>query len=223
MKHPILYLTLIVVAAAVGSLAGMQLLPRIEGATAADETTVPGATICMYSNDTVLSQSELGQRGTQRLRQLGADIEQQLQQLREPLEEDISTLREQAGELDEDELESRQQELLQRQQTLQQQANVLNARLRYTNNVATQRINELIEPLVDNAYEQNSCSILLERDTVLRAGDGVDLTGVVLRLLDEQANSIDFDLLQLPQQQSDSAAGDAAAADADGADSAVDE
>ena len=193
---------LVAISVVVGVVAGGLILPLAGQANGLHRTDgVSG--VCMLSRDAVLSQSEVGKVANKRLQRLAQNVKKQIEKENNSLVAAINELRQKSESLTKEEIENRQEKLGQQRQRLQQKANTLNARIRYTRTVVTQRITEVMDPLVNERYKSQSCGVLLNRNGVLRGDEANDLTSDVTAALDDKVAKVNFDLLSLPNRPSD--------------------
>lgn len=174
------------------------------GIAQAAQDKVAAPTICTFSRGMVLAESIVGQKGTARLQQLAGQVQALLASNRKSLATDMTAFNQEFALLSAAELQNRQQALRRRQRELQRKTTQLNARIRYTRAQVTQTINMQIDALVDEQYESHGCSMLLQRDAVLRGNPSNDLTADVIKALNSQLTTIEFDLLALPTQSTNS-------------------
>lgn len=193
-------LVLFVIAAAVGVIVGAWALPLTGYAKTTTDHDSAVAGVCMYSNDSVLTQSKLGQNATKRLQALTHEVQAQIQKDSEPLAKRVQAFQKKADDLSDKDRQKQQKQLQQSQQALQQEVRILKARLNYTNQAVTQSINKKIEPLVEEAYAAHDCGVLFNRGAILKGNQGNDLTPDVIGALDKQSSTINFNLLELPKQ-----------------------
>src|SRR5699024_9224393 len=153
-------------AAGFGVVAAVAMVSQSETVQAASADTV-SPRICMFSRDNVLQQSVVGQKGSQRLQQLALEAQKAVAKRRQSLAEDIKAFNAKADTLKDDERQRQGRALQQRQRALKQQVQQLDARIRYTRSVVTKRINNEIDPLLDDSYENHGCNLLLASDAVL--------------------------------------------------------
>jgi len=190
---------IVVMAAGFGVVAGVAMVSQSEPVQAASADTV-SPRICMFSRDNVLQQSVVGQKGSQRLQQLAQEAQKAVAKRRQSLAEDIKAFNAKADTLKDDDRQRQGRALQQRQRALKQQVQQLDARIRYTRSVVTKRINNEIDPLLDDSYENHGCNLLLASDAVLKGNPDHDLTADVVEALDAEIKTIQFDLLALPKQ-----------------------
>lgn len=141
------------------------------------------AGICTYSNNAVLTQSKAGKSATARLQDFARQIQAKLQ-------------------ADRKQVDTKDQKAVAH---YNRERKVLNARLQYTKNVVTSRLNKLITPLVNDAYDSRSCTVLLDASSVLRGDQARALTADVTQALDKKVSNVNFELLQLPQNKQSAA------------------
>lgn len=192
---------LVLGAAAIGVVFGAWIInPGTQAAAANQENAIPG--LCMLSRDAVLDQSKVGQVATRRLQQLTKNATDQIKSENNSLAASANELNNKKKSHSKDERDEQRKKISQQTQQLQQKARMLDARVRYTRDVVKQRLNEVIDPLINDRYKAHGCSVLLNRNNVLKGDDTNDLTASVTAALDDKVTKINFDLLALPQQTS---------------------
>src|SRR5699024_4762615 len=141
-------------AAGFGVVAGVAMVSQSEPVRAACADTV-GPRICIFSLYIVLQQSVGGTTGSQRAQQLTPASHKTVAKRRQSLAKDIKAFNAKADTLKDDERQRQGRALQQRQRALKQHVQQLDARIRYTRSVVTKRINNEIDPLLDDSYENH--------------------------------------------------------------------
>lgn len=183
----------VVATAAAGALAGCD---QSKSASSSD--------ICTISRDDVISQSKVGQDAQERLEDIIDQAQDELNEDRQKLTRSIQDFQEKADDMGEKERKQKQDELQKQQRAFQQKAQQLNTRIRLTREHVNKRLNQEVAPLIDDAYDDKSCGILLNSAAVQKGDDDKDLTEDVVKALDEKTTSIDFDLQSRPKQDDQS-------------------
>ncbi|HEX7339318.1 MAG TPA: OmpH family outer membrane protein [Rhodanobacteraceae bacterium] len=163
-------------------------------------SSVPG--VCMLSRGAVLADSKVGKAADARLKQLVQQADSQLKAEQAPLQTAIQQFQAKAKSMTDAERTSQQKSLQQRMQAFELDQRKLNARVQLTRQQVTERIGNVVNPLVASAYKQRSCGILLNRDDVLGGNGSNDLTAAVIHALDGKMTTISFSLAPLPKQSS---------------------
>lgn len=141
------------------------------------------AGVCMLSLEGAIGTSTVGRYVQTRMDQLVQEVNTELSGERTAIETEGKTLESQRATLDRATLERRAEALQTRANTLAQRAALREREIQATQQKALARIGQEMDPLVRQAYQQRSCSVLLNRDAVLFANPQMDLTpGVVTAL-----------------------------------------
>src|SRR3546814_6401931 len=116
-----------------------------------------------------------------------------------PLEDEARKLEGQSGSLAADEHEHQRQALAGRWQTLQSKAQLRSRELESTQAKALERVFQEAQPLLDAAYQQHRCGLLLDRNVLLAGDMSGDLTEVAERSLDETIKTFPLPRDTLPE------------------------
>lgn len=201
-SHRVVTAGLVLGAAAIGVVAGAWLLPLVGQAKMSHgENLAPE--ICMLSRDDVLTRSKVGKAATSRMQRITQQARNQIEDERNAIVKRFDEFTEKSESPTKQALDNRKKRLNQELQGLRQKAERIDARIRYTRTVVTQRINDVIAPLVSDSYKDRACSVLIRRESVLKGNETNDLTSDVTVALDDTVTKTNFDLLALPERASD--------------------
>lgn len=170
--------------------------------------SIPG--VCVFSAEQAVGTSAVGKYVDERLRQIGGQVQAELQGEQSALQTDAKAYVAQRGTLSSDVQQQRELALQQRDQQLQRKAEIRQREMQATNQKAVARIGVEMNPLIRQVYAQRNCSVLLDGNAVMAANPGMNITPDVVRLLDAKITQFPFDREHLDQPQ-------AAAAPAGGA------
>jgi len=180
----------------------------LSGATAAFAQAAPAAPninqgpavngICVFSDQQVLGASAVGKAVATRLQQINQQVNAELNGERTTLQNDAKSLEGQRTTLDQNTLERRAADLQVRDNAWQRKVQQRQAELEETQKQALGRIYNEMEPLVQQAYQQKGCSILINRQAVvLPTNPAMDITPQVLAALNSKIQTFTFDRARL--------------------------
>jgi Skp family chaperone for outer membrane proteins len=156
-------------------------------------SAVPG--ICMLSQPAVLANSKVGVAADQRLKQITAQAQAEINAERQAIEADGAKLK--SGEADQ-----RRTALVARARALQERAALRAREIEATKQKVLGRISVAAQPVIAQAYKSHNCGLLIERSTVLGGNMSGDLTAEVVRGLDAKLTTITFERESLSPQVS---------------------
>ena len=158
------------------------------------------AGLCIYNPGRVLTQSTAGQSLRQGMQRLAEEVRGELQPYVASIQTEAQQLQQGGESADPD--GSRARAWQQRVQEAQQLEQTRQQELRYTEAVQSQTIGSTAAPLIAAAYQEKSCSILLDSESVFIANPAMDITETVLQRLNAQLPSLPaFNRMQVPAQQ----------------------
>lgn len=158
---------------------------------------IPG--MCIVSVEGAIGSSTVGQNVNNRLQQLVAQVNAELNAEKAGIDNDAKALDGQRATLDQNTLEQRASALQVRANALQRKAQLRDREIQATEQKAIGRVTEEMEPLIRQAYQQKSCSVLLNRQAVMLANPAVDLTPTVIAALNAKITQFAFDRERLDQ------------------------
>lgn len=166
----------------------------------------PIAGLCVISVEAAIGGSAVGRHVQTRLQQLLTQVNAELNGERTTLENDARTLEGQRATLDQNTLEQRAAALQVRGNALQRKAQQREREIQVTEQKAYGRVGEEMEPLIRQAYQARSCSILVNRNSVVLASPALDLTPQVVTALNAKITQFAFDRERLDQNAAPAAA-----------------
>lgn len=180
------------------------------GASAFAQTAAPAAPaiqhgapingVCILSVEGAIGTSTVGKYVQGRLQQIIAQVNAELNGERTTIDSEAKTLEGQRASLDQNTLEQRATALQTRANALQRKAELRNREVQATEQKALGRIQDDMEPLIRNAYQQKGCSLLLQRTAVLAANPAMDITPAVVSALNAKITQFPFERERLDQQ-----------------------
>jgi outer membrane protein len=154
-------------------------------------TPVPG--LCVFSGEVAVTGSQVGKFVGERLRQLEAPIEADLNSQAQAFEQSVQTFNAQQATLTPEQREQQATALNQRRAQLQQLAQVRAREGQLTQQKALERINSEMTPLVSQAYQVHNCSALFDANVVMAIAPQSDITQDVIRALDAKITQFQFE------------------------------
>jgi outer membrane protein len=164
-------------------------------ATAAPPIThgppIPG--ICIFSRDAAVATSTVGKAFETRYQQLRAQAAAEISGDENALKTDVQAFQAKRASMTQEQQQAAAAPLQQREQALQQKASQRQAELEYTARHQLSRIDQAMEPLVRDIYQQRHCSLLLNASAVMGANPAMDITETVVSQLNTRMTAITFD------------------------------
>ncbi|RDS81723.1 OmpH family outer membrane protein [Dyella monticola] len=154
--------------------------------------------VCFLSREAIFANAKVGKAATDRLKQLAAQAQSDIDAERKPLDADVQSYRSQASSLTADQRQSREQALSERVQKVQADQTLRGRELEATREKAFNQIAQYAQPVISDAYRNKGCGVLLDRNMVLGGNMTNDLTPLVIQGLDAKVTTISFNLEQLP-------------------------
>jgi len=174
---------------AVASSAGAQ--TAAAPATVAQGPAIPGA--CVFSANQAIAQSTVGGYIRTRLEQIVAQVRAELSPEDTGIATDFKALEAQRATLDAATYQSRGQAIQARANALQEKAALRQREMKATEDKASNRVLQELEPIVQSLYQARHCSILFDRGAVMFANADMDLTPGAVTQLNAKIQQFPFD------------------------------
>lgn len=184
-------------AAALVSFAATSAMAQAQG-PASHGAAIPG--MCVYFNQLAMAQSTAGQAVQARMEQLAQEVQGEIAPYATSLQSDFQALQASASTLPADQLNQRRQALQQRAQEAQVLEQTRDAELRYTLAEQRRKISEAIEPILIAVYQENNCSILIDRESAFLVNPAMDVTPTVIQRLNAALPTLSFNRMPVPAQ-----------------------
>lgn len=159
---------------------------------------IPG--ICVLNNDYVLGGSAVGKFVINRLGQLKAQVDAEVNGELSSLQADAKALDAQRTTLSSDQYGQKATALQARDRDLQRKAQLRQRELQATQEKAFSVIGQQAEPLIRQAVGERSCSILLNGAAVVVAAPAMDISPLIVQRLDAKIQQFAFDREHLDTQ-----------------------
>ncbi len=157
--------------------------------------------VCFLSKQAVIANAKVGHAVGERLNQLKAQAQAEVDAGRGPIDADARTLQADAAKTPAPpaaDLERRRAAIQGRIQTLQALADQRNREIQATEAKALNRVMAEMQPLLAVAYKAHGCGLLFDRNAVIDGNMGEDLTAEMVKGLDAKITTMTFDREVLP-------------------------
>lgn len=155
--------------------------------------------VCILSMEGAIGGSTVGRYVGTRVQQLAQQVNAELTSEKTAIDNEAKTLDGQRGTLDQNTFEQRGAALQVRANALQRKAQLREREMQVTQQKALGRVEQEMEPLIRQAYQQKGCSLLLAREAVLLGNPAMDITPAVITALNGKITTFAFDREHLDQ------------------------
>lgn len=171
-------------------------------ATPAAPTITHGAApagVCILSIEGAIGQSTVGQNVDNRMKQIVAQVQAELNGERTAIENEGKTLESQRASLSQEQLQTRGTALQNKVEAFQRKAAQRDREVQATQQKALGRIGTELDPVIRQVYQQRQCGMLLSRDALVIANPQMDITSAVVTALNGKIQTFNFDRERLDQ------------------------
>ncbi|ESQ78144.1 OmpH family outer membrane protein [Asticcacaulis sp. YBE204] len=164
--------------------------------------TKPGpviAGVCVYSNEAVMANAAIAKAAATRLEQINQQAEAELGPDVTALEKERASLAAQQKTLTKEKFEPLAQAFYTKAKAFQDKAFIVNQELGRTEQQANVLIAQQVGPVLSSVYETKNCGVLVDRKAVLFANPAMDITGDVIKKLDDSKATVDIKRVVLPE------------------------
>jgi outer membrane protein len=158
--------------------------------------------LCIVSVENAVGGSTVGKYVQTRLQQIVAQVNAELNAEKTAIDNEARTLDGQRATLDANTFEQRGAALQVRANALQRKAQQRDREVSATEQKALARVGQEMNPLIQQAYQQKGCSVLLTRNAVVLASPSMDITPAVVTALNAKITQFAFDRERLDQAAS---------------------
>jgi outer membrane protein len=155
--------------------------------------------VCILSMEGAIGTSTVGKYVNTRVQQLAQQVNAELNSEKTAIDTEARTLDGQRGTLDQNTFEQRGSALQVRANALQRKAQLREREMQVTEQKALGRVEQEMTPLIQQAYQQKGCSLLLTREAVLLGNPAMDITPSVVAALNTKITTFAFDREHLDQ------------------------
>ena len=153
----------------------------------------PLANVCVVDIQGASASSTVGKYVFTRLKQLQDQASAELQGDATSLQNDARALEAARATLDQNTLEQRAASLQVKDNALQRKGQLRQRELEATDEKASGRIGQEMQPLITAIYQQKGCSMLIRREALLTMNPAMDITPALITALNAKITQFAFD------------------------------
>jgi Skp family chaperone for outer membrane proteins len=155
--------------------------------------------VCIFSSQRAIASSQVGKAVDARLKTIIQQVNAELTSERTTLDNDAKALDAKKATLAQDALEQQAGALQVRANAWQRKGQLRQKEVEATEQKALGRVYQELDPAIKSVYQAKTCSLLLDRESVLLANPGMDITDTVVTALDTRIKTLTFDRERLDQ------------------------
>jgi Skp family chaperone for outer membrane proteins len=159
----------------------------------------PIAGICIFSSQRAVATSQVGKAVDARLKTIISQVNAELTGERTSLDNDAKALDAKKGTLEQSALEQQAAALQVRANAWQRKGQLRQREVEATEQKQLARVYQELDPAIRQAYQAKTCSILIERESVLLGNPAMDITDAVVAAVDARIKTLTFDRERLDQ------------------------
>ena len=159
----------------------------------------PIAGVCVFSSQRAVGASLVGKAVDARLKTIIAQVNAELTTERTALDADAKALDAKRATLDQSALEQQASALQVRANAWQRKGQLRQREVEATEQKQLARVYQELDPAIRQAYQAKTCSILIERESVLLGNPAMDITDAVVTAVDARIKTLTFDRERLDQ------------------------
>jgi outer membrane protein len=159
----------------------------------------PIAGVCIFSSQRAVASSLVGKAVDARLKTIIAQVNAELTGERTALDNDAKALDAKKATLDQSALEQQAAALQVRANAWQRKGQLRQKEVEATEQKQLARVYQELDPAIRQAYQAKTCSILIERESVLLGNPAMDITDAVVVAVDARIKTLTFDRERLDQ------------------------
>jgi len=185
------------VAIAMASSAMAQTAPAAAAPALTHGPATPG--ICILSSQRAVGASQVGQAVDARLKVIIQQVNAELTGERTALDNEAKALDAKKATLDQGTLEQQAAGLQVKANAWQRKGQQRQKEVEATEQKALARVYQELDPAIKQVYQQRTCGLLLDRESVLLANPAMDITDAVVAALNARIKTLTFDRERLDQ------------------------
>jgi Skp family chaperone for outer membrane proteins len=189
-------------ALAMASAAFAQAAPPAAAPAAAAPAVTHGAPItgvCVFSSQRAVATSQVGKAVDARLKTIIAQVNAELTAERTALDNEAKALDAKRSTLDQNALEQQAAALQVKANGWQRKGQLRQREVEATEQKQLARVYQELDPAIRQAYQAKTCSILIERESILLGNPAMDITDAVVASVDARIKTLTFDRERLDQ------------------------
>ncbi|MEO1406905.1 MAG: OmpH family outer membrane protein [Pseudomonadota bacterium] len=171
------------------------------------EASAQGTKIIVVNQSRIVGESAAGQDIQRKLQAIGQTMQSELTPEASALETEGKALQSRTANMTQDaiaanpELMGMVQSFAQKQQALAIKQQRIRQELALTEQNAINELNTVLQPVLEQVFDEQGADIMMNRATVVAAGPNVDVTNDVIAKLNAAATTINVTRARLPEQQ----------------------
>ena len=155
--------------------------------------------VCIFSSQRAVGSSAVGKAVDARLKTIIAQVNAELTGERTALDNEAKALEAKKATLDQGALEQQAAGLQVKANAWQRKGQLRQKEVEATEQKALSRVYQELDPAIKQVYQQRTCGILMDRESVLLANPAMDITDAVVVALDARIKTLTFDRERLDQ------------------------
>ena len=159
----------------------------------------PIAGVCIFSSQRAVGSSAVGQAVDARLKTIIQQVNAELTGERTALDNEAKALDAKKATLDQGSLEQQAAALQVKANAWQRKGQLRQKEVEATEQKALSRVYQELDPAIKQVYQQRTCGMLVDRESVLLANPAMDITDAVVAALDARIKTLTFDRERLDQ------------------------
>ena len=185
------------VAIAMASSAMAQTAPAAAAPALTHGPATPG--VCILSSQRAVGASQVGQAVDARLKVIIQQVNAELTGERTALDNEAKALDAKKATLDQGSLEQQAAGLQVKANAWQRKGQQRQKEVEATEQKALSRVYQELDPAIKQVYQQRTCGMLVDRESVLLANPAMDITDAVVVALNARIKTLTFDRERLDQ------------------------
>jgi outer membrane protein len=157
------------------------------------------AGVCIFSSQGAVAKSAVGKAVDARLKIIISQVNAELTSERTALDNDAKALDAKKATLDQSALEQQAAALQVRANAWQRKGQLRQKEVEATEQKQLGRVYQEMDPAIRQVYQAKTCSILIDRESVLLGNPAMDITDGVVTALDARIKTLTFDRERLDQ------------------------
>lgn len=188
-----------VVAIAISTSAMAQTAPAAAPAAPAitHGAAIPG--VCIFSSQRAVSSSQVGAAVNARLQTIISQVNAELSSERTAIDNEAKALEPKKATMEQGAFEQQAAALQVKANSWQRKGQLRQKEVEATEQKALQRVYQELDPAIKQVYQQRTCGLLVDRESVLLANPAMDITDSVVTALNARIKTLTFDRERLDQ------------------------
>ncbi|MBO9709385.1 MAG: OmpH family outer membrane protein [Caulobacter sp.] len=155
--------------------------------------------VCIFSSQRAVAQSQVGKAVDARLKTIIQQVNAELTAERTGLDNEAKALDAKKATMDQNALEQQAAALQVKANAWQRKGQLRQREVEATEQKQLARVYQELDPAIRQAYQAKTCSILIDRESVLLGNPAMDITDQVVAAVDARIKTLTFDRERLDQ------------------------